>query len=80
LYELLSNVVLVGRAYQNFVNSISSPESRKQYTYILKKYMAFLGVKDVEALIKIDPKVVEQQIIDYMISLDGLGCQGLQSH
>jgi integrase len=73
LYELLSNVVLVGRAYQNFVNSLSSPESRKQYTYILKKYMAFLGVKDVEALIKIDPKVVEQQIIDYMISLDGLG-------
>jgi hypothetical protein len=35
--------------------------------------MAFLSVKDVDELIKQDPKVVEQQIIDYMISLDGLG-------
>jgi integrase len=73
LYELSSSVVLVGRAYQNFVNSLSSPESRKQYTYILKKYMEFLGVKDVDELIKQEPKVVEQQIIDYMISLDKLG-------
>jgi hypothetical protein len=35
--------------------------------------MTFLGVKDVDELIKQDPKVVEQHIIDYMISLDGLG-------
>jgi hypothetical protein len=65
--------VLVGRAYQNSVNSLSSPESRKQYTYILKKYMDFVGVKDVDELIKQDSKAVEQQIIDYMISHDGLG-------
>jgi integrase len=64
---------LVGRAYQNFVNSLSSPESRKQYAYILKKYMAFLGLKDVDELVKQEPKIVEQQIIDYMISLDRLG-------
>lgn len=64
-----SSVVLVGRAYQNFVNSLASQESRQQYVYILKKYMEFVGVKDVDELIKQDPKVIEQQIIDFIISV-----------
>jgi integrase len=68
----LSSIVLVGRAYQNFINSLSSPDSRQQYVYILKKYMDFLGAKDVDELIKQDPRVIEQQIIDFMISLQGL--------
>jgi integrase len=34
--------------------------------------MEFLGVNDVDELIKQDPKVIEQQIIDYIISLQGL--------
>jgi integrase len=67
-----SSVVLVGRAYQNFVNSLASQESRQQYVYVLRKYMEFLGVNDVDDLIKQDPKVIEQQIIDYIISLQGL--------
>jgi integrase len=34
--------------------------------------MDFLGAKDVDELIKQDPRVIEQQIIDFMISLQGL--------
>jgi hypothetical protein len=40
--------------------------------YVLKKYMEFLGAKNVEELIRQDPKIIEQQIIDFMISLQGL--------
>ena len=56
----MSSVALVGRAYQNYINSVSL-ESRHQYGYILKKYMAFHGLKNVE-----------QQIIDYIISQEGV--------
>jgi integrase len=68
-----SEVILAGRGYQNFVNSISSEESRRQYVYILKKYMEFLQLTDVEDLIKQDPRIIEQQIIDYIISLNVKG-------
>lgn len=67
-----TGVILAGRGYQNFVNSISSPESRRQYVYVLKKYTEFLKITDVEDLIKQDSKVIEQQIIDFIISLKGL--------
>jgi integrase len=40
--------------------------------YTLNKFMQFLGVKNVEEVVRQDPKVIEQQIIDYIISLDGL--------
>jgi len=51
----LSSVVLVGRAYQNFVNSLASSESRQQYIYVLKKYME-LGAKNFDELIRQDPR------------------------
>jgi hypothetical protein len=37
----------------------------------MKKYMELVGAKKVE-LIRQDPKIIEQQIIDFMISLQGL--------
>ena len=67
----MSAVTLMGRAYQNYLNSVS-PESRHQYDYILKKHMAFHGLTDAEQLIKQDPKVIEQQVIDYIISQEGV--------
>jgi hypothetical protein len=38
----------------------------------LKKYIEFLGAKNVDELIRQDPKIIEQQIIDFMVSLQGL--------
>jgi integrase len=52
---------------------VSSPDSRKQYAFTLNKFMNFLGVKDVDELVRQDPKAIEQHIIDYIISLEGLG-------
>jgi hypothetical protein len=37
----------------------------------MKKYMEFVGAKKVE-LIRQNPKIIEQQIIDFMVSLQGL--------
>jgi hypothetical protein len=37
----------------------------------MKKYMELIGAKKVE-LIRQDPKIIEQQIIDFMVSLQGL--------
>ncbi|HKG89563.1 MAG TPA: hypothetical protein VKA95_14665 [Nitrososphaeraceae archaeon] len=55
-----SNVLsLAGKPYQNFVNSISSPESRHQYVYILRKYMESLQITDVDDLVRKDPKLIE---------------------
>jgi integrase len=34
--------------------------------------MSYLGVTDTEELLKQDPKTIEQQIIDYIVSLQGL--------
>jgi integrase len=67
----MSSIALVGRAYQNYINSVSL-ESRNQYSYILKKYMSFHNLTDADALIRQDPKVIEQQIIDYIISQEGV--------
>ena len=38
----------------------------------MKKYMEFLGAKKVDELIRQDPQIIEQQIIDFMKSLQGL--------
>jgi integrase len=67
----VSYVALVGRAFQNYINSVSE-ESRHQYSYILKKYMTFHGLTDADEFLKQDPKTIEQQIIDYIISQEGL--------
>jgi integrase len=68
----MSNAVaLVGRAYQNYINSVSL-ESRHQYGYILKKFMDFHNLTNADELIKQDQKIIEQQIIDYIISQEGV--------
>ena len=38
----------------------------------MKKYMEFLGAKKVDELIRQDPQIIEQQIIDFVISLQSL--------
>ena len=44
----MSNAVaLGGRAYQNYIKSVSE-ESRHQYSYILKKYMDFHDLTDAD--------------------------------
>jgi integrase len=52
-------------AYDNFINTIKSKESRVTYHYNLQQFMKFLGITNPELLLNIE---VEQSIKEYIIS------------
>jgi hypothetical protein len=57
------------KAYDNFANAIISPKTKRDYVYSPKKYMNHLKLTDVESLLEYrNPKVIEAQLIDYIIS------------
>jgi integrase len=65
------------QSFQNFVNAIKSPATKKVYINSLKRYMKHLKleVKEVNRLLETNnQKVIEAHIIDYIMSLrqDGL--------
>lgn len=62
-------------SYDNFINALRSPKTKRGYFYSLKKYMKHLKLTDVDSLLEYkNPKVIEAQLIDYIMSLlqDGL--------
>lgn len=62
-------------SYQNFVNGIRSPATKTVYMNSLKRYMNYVRVTEVDSLLEINsPKVIEAQLIDYIMSLrnDGI--------
>jgi integrase len=63
-------------AYADFINSIRSPQTKQVYIYSLKRYMRYLKLSSFDQLLHNDctPKVIESQIIDYIMSLrqDGI--------
>ena len=65
--------------YQGFVNAIRSPATRSVYLNSLRRYMKHLKITTLDQLLQTNendnnPKVIEAQIIDYVMSLrqDGL--------
>lgn len=61
----------------NFVNALRSPETRRVYVNSLKRYMKHLKLTEVDDLLQkniTNPKLIEAQLIDYIMSLrhDGL--------
>ncbi|MGC1928086.1 MAG: hypothetical protein WA667_03875 [Candidatus Nitrosopolaris sp.] len=61
-----------GRAYNNFINSIRSNQTKRTYLYTFKTYLQYVGidtVEDSDALLLKNPKVIEAEIIDFLISL-----------
>jgi hypothetical protein len=65
------------KSFDNFINALRSPKTKRGYIYSLKNYMNHLNLKltDVDSLLEIrNPKVIEAQIIGYIMSLrnDGL--------
>jgi integrase len=72
LYYVSSGSLVVnlsGEAYRNFIHSISSPYSRSMYIHIIKNYMAYRMVSDIDDLLNKDPKLLQSHIIDYLIDL-----------
>jgi integrase len=59
------------RAYFNFINSLSSPSTRKTYEYIIKKYMKYYNIQDINELLayKDNPTIIENNIIDWLVAL-----------
>lgn len=56
-----------------YCNSISSPYTQRLYRTYLSKYLAFYGMKNVSELLKKDPKEIESQIIEFIITLKEKG-------
>ena len=57
-------------SYQNFVNAIRSPATKTVYMNSLKRYMNFIRITKVDSLLETNsPKVIEAQLIDYIMSL-----------
>jgi site-specific recombinase XerD len=56
-------------AFINFIESLSdSKDTRKTYLKGLRKYMKFLNVDDSKTLLLWDSKVIEQKIINFIVS------------
>jgi integrase len=63
-------------SYDNFANAIRSPATKTVYINSLKRYMNFLQITNVDDLLlhQQDKKIIESQLIDYIMSLrnDGI--------
>jgi integrase len=63
------------QCYQNFVNALRSPATKSVYLNSLKRYMNHLKMTEANQLLEIgSQKIIESQLIDYIMSLrqDGL--------
>jgi hypothetical protein len=67
--------VLQGRSYSNFINAIKSPATKIGYENSLKRYMNHPKLKEIDGLLlhALSPKVIESQIIDYIMALRNSG-------
>ena len=66
-----TNLVLSGFAYNNFVDTIKSDQTREQYKRCLVRFMRFLNITDIGNLMVLtagsegqDSKALQQKIID----------------
>jgi len=57
--------------FRLFSNSIRSNETRKSYTFYLKKYLDFVGNNDM--FFQNNPRTIERVIIDFIISMKNNG-------
>jgi integrase len=63
------DILLSGEAYRNFVCSARSVATRNSYTKALLQYMKFKGLSDCEQLLKGVPKLIQSNIIEWLIHL-----------
>ena len=59
-------------AYQNFINSLKSPNTRRTYQKGLSLYLRYKGIKDANQLLKDDNKLMQADVIEY-ITCPGVG-------
>jgi integrase len=64
---MAQETVFSGKSYRNFIEVIHSPFTRSIYRNALFNYMRFKKVESCDLLLKEDPRVIEEQLIDYVI-------------
>jgi integrase len=64
-----NSLSLSGQYYLNFVGSIRTDETKKQYVYALKRFMLAVGESDLERLVAQPPKLIEAHLIDWIVNL-----------
>jgi integrase len=57
---------LQGQAYRNFIHSIRSEATKKDYLASLSYFMRYLKIDDYDSLMK-EPTLIQSNIIDYII-------------
>lgn len=62
--------VLEDNLFSNFINSLKSPETKKSYSYALRKYMSYHSLSNYSDLMLADK---EQKIKEYVIHLNNRG-------
>ncbi|MGI0001915.1 MAG: hypothetical protein ACRD42_02430, partial [Nitrososphaeraceae archaeon] len=65
----MSQILLAGQSYRNFIEAVPSVSSRLVYRNSLQLFMQYREIEDCSLLLKGDFKLIEQQIIDYIIYL-----------
>ena len=62
---------LTGNPYHIFIEGLKSPVTKAAYTFALQKYMKYLKIDSPDNLLEYqnNPKFIQKQIIDYLISL-----------
>ena len=69
----LEDLALSGESYKHFINAIRSPATQIAYKNSLKRYLAFLKLKEVDGLLTTypnpNPRYIESQIISYIMYL-----------
>lgn len=56
-------------AYRNFIHSLRSPKTRLDYEKSLSYFMAWKKMDSYRALLERAPRLIESDIIDYIIYL-----------
>lgn len=66
-----NETILRGVSYHSFINAIHSPATKKAYENSLIRYCKHLKLKNIDDLLlhSSDPKLIESQIIDFIMSL-----------
>ncbi len=63
------DILFSGEAYRNFVCSARSVATKNSYIKALRQYMRFKGLTVCEQLLKGEPKLIQSNVIDWLIHL-----------
>jgi hypothetical protein len=66
-----NELILRGESYKHFINAIKSPATRVGYENSIRRYLVHLKLMEVDNLLLNQqyPRLIESQIIDYIMSL-----------